>query len=128
MATRSTGASSKPPAPTPEAHYCCLELLQDDGSVEGRVQRYREVPSKMAAAVEAYAEPDVIAFVLVMGDLIDGQPTIVSSCAAAELCLGHEAGINYHMERCRANCMVHAFRHMHGYHSASWACLLLSSK
>eukprot|EP00798_Chlamydomonas_sp_ICE-L_P004959 gene4959-34739_t len=45
-----------------------------DAFVEGRNQRYREVPGKLQEAAEKLSTED-LTFVLVMGDLIDGQPT-----------------------------------------------------
>lgn len=49
-------------------------IIQEDGHVEGRVQRHREVPDKLREAVKVFADhPESLQFVLVLGDFIDGR-------------------------------------------------------
>lgn len=48
--------------------------MQEDGNVEGRVQRHREVPDKLREAVGVFAmHPEALQCVLVLGDFIDGR-------------------------------------------------------
>ena len=47
---------------------------QDDGHVEGRVQRHREASGKLQEAVKVFAEhPEQMQCVLVLGDFIEGR-------------------------------------------------------
>lgn len=46
---------------------------QDDAFIEGRNQRYREVPGKLDAAVRAINARGGVAFTLALGDIVDGS-------------------------------------------------------
>lgn len=57
-----------------DIQYAC----KDDKHSEGRCQRYREVPSKLTEAVDHWQKsPCDLEFVLSLGDIIDGMPTLV---------------------------------------------------
>jgi hypothetical protein len=48
--------------------------MQEDGHVEGRVQRHRDVPDKLREAIGVFAtHPEALRCVLVLGDFIDGR-------------------------------------------------------
>lgn len=63
--------------------------MQDDGSTEGRCQRYRAAPAALRAALQRLqaATPPLTA-VLSLGDIIDGAPTEAQSRADLELIAG----------------------------------------
>lgn len=51
-------------------------LLQDDGKTEGRVQRYRQAPRCLDAAVDHWLQhASELSFVLTLGDIVDGNGT-----------------------------------------------------
>ncbi len=51
-------------------------MVQDDGATEGRVQRYRQAPVCLDAAVAYWMQHATdLAFVLTLGDIIDGNVT-----------------------------------------------------
>jgi hypothetical protein len=51
-------------------------MVQDDGTTEGRVQRYRQAPACLDAAVDYWLQHATdLAFVLTLGDIIDGNVT-----------------------------------------------------
>lgn len=48
--------------------------MQDDGGTEGRVQRYREAPGKLEAAVEHWlGRRQELSLILNLGDIINGN-------------------------------------------------------
>jgi hypothetical protein len=54
-----------------------------DGDTEGRCQRFREVPAKLAAALAALASHrPPLALVLHMGDIVNGNPAGQAQCDA----------------------------------------------
>lgn len=66
------------------ALYCPLSMrhmylnLQETGGTEGRVQRYEEVPQKLAQAVQDWhRDSPKLNFVLSLGDIIDGRDSQV---------------------------------------------------
>lgn len=47
---------------------------KENGSFDGRVQRYREVPRKLEAAVESFLQKRLeLSFIVALGDVIDGH-------------------------------------------------------
>ena len=73
----------------------CRQILvqlwhqQDDGHVEGRVQRHREASGKLQEAVKVFAEhPEQMQCVLVLGDFIEGREDEVKLMPASGLCCG----------------------------------------
>lgn len=53
-------------------------ILQETGGAEGRVQRYEEVPQKLAQAVQCWhRDSPKLNFVLSLGDIIDGRDSPV---------------------------------------------------
>lgn len=49
-------------------------MVQDDGRTEGRVQRYRQAPACLEAAVDHWLQhSESLSFVLTLGDIIDGN-------------------------------------------------------
>jgi manganese-dependent ADP-ribose/CDP-alcohol diphosphatase len=54
-----------------------------DGNTEGRIQRYCEVPEKLAAALTALRQRHPpLAFVLHLGDIVNGNPAGQAACDA----------------------------------------------
>ena len=56
-------------------HMCGSSIMvQDDGKSEGRVQRYRQAPACLEAAVDHWLQHAAeLSFVLTLGDIIDGN-------------------------------------------------------
>ena len=64
-------------------------MAQDDGKTEGRVQRYRQAPACLEAAVDHWLQHAAdLSFVLTLGDIIDGNVTPAKTGADLERVAG----------------------------------------